>query len=42
MEEKLNVVRDGNTDVAALPIERRGGVYADPCAIEATIFPTQR
>ena len=37
MEEKLNVVRGGNTDVAALPIEHRGGVYAGPCAIEANL-----
>ena len=37
LEEKLNGVRGGNTDVAALPIERRGGVYADPCAIEANL-----
>ena len=37
LEEKLNGVRGGNTDVAALPIEHRGGVYADPCAIEANL-----
>ena len=35
MENKLNAVRGGNTDVAALPIERR----ACPCAIEAIFFP---
>jgi len=34
--------KGGNKDVAALPIERRGGVFRRPCAIEATIFPTQR
>ena len=37
LEDKLNAVRGGNTDVAALPIERRGGVYAGPCAIEANL-----
>ena len=37
LEDKLNAVRGGNKDVAALPIERRGGVYAGPCAIEANL-----
>ena len=37
MENKCIVVRGGNKDVAALPIERR----ACPCAIEA-ILPYER
>ena len=36
LEDKLNVVRGGNTDVAALPIERRG---LSPVRLRQPFFP---